>query len=135
MTLTSEDIAAIAAAFAEGSLEELHLTGPGADLHLRRSTSTDTPSVASLPGPATIAAPCVGVFLPRHPLRTEPFAAPGCRAHAGEVVALLRIGLLLRQVAAPTGGIIGAVLVEEGATVGFGTALFSFHPDPPEVQR
>lgn len=134
MTLTSDDISTLIATFVESSLDELHLVGRGADLHLRRSGIGVAASAAPLPGHATITAPGVGTFLSCHPLRTEPLVMPGCRVRAGDVVALLRAGVVLRQVVAPAEGIIGATIAEECVAVGFGAALFAFHPDPPEVQ-
>ena len=134
MSLSRDDIASLATALAESGLAELHLTGPGTDLHLIRPGGTRAPAQTPAPHAARITAPGFGVFLPRHPLRTEPLASPGQRVRAGQVVALLRIGSLLRQVVAPADGIISAALVEDCALVGFGTALFAFHPDPSEVQ-
>jgi acetyl-CoA carboxylase biotin carboxyl carrier protein len=134
MSLTSDDIAVLARVFSESGLDELHLTGPGTDLHLRRPGSPSTTRPASPSRAATVASPGVGIFLPRHPLHTEAMVLPGRRVRAGQAVALLRIGSLLRQVIAPAAGTLGAALVEEGAMVGFGTQLFAFHPDPPEVQ-
>ena len=134
MSLSSDDIAALAEVFAGSDLDELHLTGPGADLHLRRPGSPPPPRPASPSRPTTIASPGVGRFLPRHPLRAEPLAPPGRHVRAGEVVGLLLIGSLLRPGTSPADGTPGCSLVEDGAMVGFGTALFAFHPDPPEVQ-
>ncbi len=141
MSLGSDGLAALAAAFAASGLDELVLTGPGTDLHLRRPGREAAPrsappagrTTARAPGATTIRAPGVGLFLPRHPLRAELLVAPDRRVRAGQAVALLRIGSLLRPVVAPDHGTVGAALVEEGAIVGFGTALFAFQPDPPEV--
>lgn len=135
MTLAANDIAALATALVDNGLDELHLTGPGTDVHLTRPGIVRT--CDAMPGRRAepIVAPGVGVFLARHPLRVEPLAPPGHRVRAGQVVALLRIGPLLRQVMAPADGVIEAALVEEGAMVGYGTTLFQFHTQPPEVQR
>ena len=134
MSLTPDDMAALAAAFAESGLAELHLTAPGTDIRLRRAGSEPAPAATPTPRAGAITAPGVGIFLPRHPLRTQALTSSGSRVRAGQVVALLRIGPLLRPVVAPAEGIIGTALVAEGAMVGYATALFAFHPDPPEVQ-
>ena len=125
MSLSADDIAGLTACLAAHGLAELHLTGPGVELHLAR------PQTPALP-PIVVAASGVGVFLTRHPLRAEVFAGEGSRVAAGQEVALLRIGLLLRPVVAPAAGILGAPLAAEGAAVGYGTQLFLLHPDPPE---
>lgn len=130
MSLSRDDIAALEAALAAHGLVELHLTGPGTALHLARPTSWPS---APPPSVATIKAPGFGVFLSRHPLRTEPLALPGQHVRAGQVVALLRIGSLLCQVTAPEDGVVGPSLAEDGALTGFGTPLLTFHPDAPET--
>src|SRR5262249_44571421 len=105
----------LAAAFTESGLAELHLTGPGTDIHLRRAEAR------------VIAAPGVGIFLTHHPLRTAPLA--GHHVRAGQTIALLRIGLLLRPVTAPASGHLSAPLVETGKIVGYATPLFHLHPE------
>lgn len=134
MTLSSTDIAQLATDLAGSGLDELHLTGPGTDIHLTLPPAIGVPIATPKSRLAAITAQGVGVFLPRHPLHAEPLAVSGHRVRAGQIVALLRVGLLLRQVTAPADGIIGAPLVEEGAMVGYGTTLFPFHPEPPESQ-
>jgi acetyl-CoA carboxylase biotin carboxyl carrier protein len=70
-----------------------------------------------------IAAPCVGIFRRTHPLRTAPIVQTGQRLTAGDPVGLLQIGALLVQVVAPKDGAVLDVLVEDGAAIGYGTAL------------
>lgn len=134
MTLSTADISGVAVALAESGLAELHLTGPGIDVHLIRSCSGDIDRVTPSSPADVIVAPGVGIFLTRHPLHTASLAGPGHPVRAGQTVALLRIGLVLRPVAAPVAGQIGAPLAEEGTLVGYGTKLFSFHPKQPEAQ-
>lgn len=134
MILAPDDMAVLLAAFAESGLGELHLTGPATDIHLMRRGGSQAPAPILTQHTAAIVAPGVGIFLSRHPLQTEKLTSPGRRVRAREVVALLRIGVLLRQVVTPGDGIIGACLVEEDAMVGYGTALFPFHPDPTEAE-
>jgi acetyl-CoA carboxylase biotin carboxyl carrier protein len=128
------ETAGLAAALTESGLAELHLTGPGTDIHLLRSPSGDFGRVTPDVPAEIIAAPGVGIFLTRHPLRAAPLADPGSRVRAGQIVALLRIGLLLRPVTAPAGGHFGAPLLGDCAMVGYGTPLFHRHPEQPETQ-
>jgi acetyl-CoA carboxylase biotin carboxyl carrier protein len=135
MIITADDIHELAAGFAESGLAELHLTGHGADVHLMRSCNSEIDSAAAgCPG-EIIAAVGAGIFLTCHPLHAAPLVDPGRRVRAGQTVALLRVGLLLRPVTAPVSGVLGAPLAEEGALVGYGTPLFPLHPEQPETQR
>ena len=128
------DIAELAAALAESGLAELHLSGPGTEIHLLRSCTGNVGHATPDAPPEVIAAPGVGLFLTRHPLRATPLAEPGRPVRAGKTVALLRIGLLLRPVTAPSAGLLSAPLAEDGAIVGYGAPLFHLHPEPPEAQ-
>lgn len=71
--------------------------------------------------------PSIGRLRLRHP-----GAAPGEDERlprpvgAGDVVAFLECGAVLRAVVADRDGTLGAALQDEGALVGFGTPLFAF---------
>jgi acetyl-CoA carboxylase biotin carboxyl carrier protein len=134
MTLLADDISGVAAALAESGLAELHLTAPGIDIHLMRSCTGDIDRVNASSPADVIVAPGVGIFLTRHPLHTAPLAGPGGAVRAGQTVALLRIGLVLRPVTTPAAGQIGPPLAEEGRLVGYGAKLFPLHPKQPEAQ-
>jgi len=79
-----------------------------------------------------IPAPSVGIFHGTHPLQTAPLAEPGQRVTAGDAVALLQIGSLLVHVVAPQDGTLLEVLAEDGAAVGYGTALMRFRESENE---
>jgi acetyl-CoA carboxylase biotin carboxyl carrier protein len=135
MTVCADDIDGLATALAESGLAELHLTGPATDVHLVRSCTGEIDRVALPSPPDLITSSGAGTFLTCHPLHTAPLAAPGRFVGAGQTVALLRIGLVLRPVTAPAAGHIGAPLVEPGILVGYGTNLFSLHSGQPEVHE
>jgi acetyl-CoA carboxylase biotin carboxyl carrier protein len=135
MTLVPDDVAALATALAESGLAEMHLTGRDTDIHLVRSSSGEIARVTAVASADEITAIGVGIFLTCHPLRQTPLAARGQFVRAGQTVALLRTGLLLRPVTAPVAGYLSAPLAEPGALVGYGTALFSLQPGQPEAQR
>ena len=78
--------------------------------------------------PVTVKAASVGLFLHAHPLAAEPFARTGRRVQAGQALGLLRIGPLLLPVTAGQAGIVGAVHVDHGTAVGYGTPLLDLHP-------
>ncbi len=72
--------------------------------------------------------PSIGRLRLRHPE-----AAPGedddrlpCPVGAGDIVAFLECGAVLRAVVTDRDGTLGAPLQDDGALVGFGTPLFAF---------
>jgi acetyl-CoA carboxylase biotin carboxyl carrier protein len=96
-------------------------------IRLRRDTSGQNSAPFATPQASTasydIPAPSVGVFRHAHPLRTAPLVHAGQRVAAGDPVGLLQIGALLVHVVAPKDGTVLEVLAEDGAAVGYGTAL------------
>lgn len=80
----------------------------------------------------TVCAASVGEFLVGHPSRAEPLVQPGGRVAPGDVMGLVRAGLVLVPVALPDAdprpATMTRVLVPAGTLVGYGTPLF-------EVQR
>ncbi len=123
-----DDVQQLSAWLAATDIDLLELHGPGEHLCLRR----DGARVEIVPGDAlqddpgqraVATAASVGVFLHGHPLRGEALASPGTVVRAGQVLGLLQIGALLLPVTAPAEGIVQAVLVARGVTVGYGTPL------------
>ncbi len=88
-----------------------------------RQRSAPPPSVAAGIASFEITAPSVGIFRRTHPVRTAPLVQPSQQVGAGDVVGLLQIGALLVHVVAPKDGIVIDILAEDGAAVGYGTAL------------
>ena len=123
MSITRDDLAALLAA---SDLSEIELRGPGIHLHLRNEGGR----VSDVATATAIRAPAIGHVLWRHKLHAAPLAPPGTRVRAGQIVALLQIGPLLRPVLAPADGIVGAPCIEAGTLAGYGTPLLDFHEDP-----
>ncbi len=105
------------------SITVLSLTEGGETVTLRRAVGATT-SVAMPAAELSVGAPCVGLFLRTHPLRTDPLAETGRFVAAGAVLGLLRVGPLLVEIRAPEAGTVSGVVADEGALVGFGTPLF-----------
>ncbi|VTU23664.1 acetyl-CoA carboxylase biotin carboxyl carrier protein subunit [Variovorax sp. PBL-H6] len=78
--------------------------------------------------PVTAIAASVGVFLRAHPDASSPFVREGLRVQAGQILGLLRIGVLLLPVTAPRAGKVSALHVEDCAPVGYGAALVDLDP-------
>jgi acetyl-CoA carboxylase biotin carboxyl carrier protein len=114
-------------------IDRLELRGPGQFIRLHRDGGRIV--VASdedirEPVPEPVAAPSVaatassvGVFLHRHPLQRAALAEVGATVRCGQVVGLLQIGALLLPVTSPCDGVVAGLLVEQGATVGYGARL------------
>jgi biotin carboxyl carrier protein len=131
MTVDPRLLTQLSAWLAGTDIAVLELSGPGGALRLVRAGSdvvvvrhpSDTPAAIH-----TIRADGVGIFLDRHPLRLDPLAGPGSRHAAGDALGFLRVGPVLRAVAAPCDCHVEAVLAEPGTTVGFGAPLFAVVP-------
>lgn len=128
--MDAEQIRQIATWLAATDIGQLELRGPGHTLSLRHDGAAVTvvddaapAGAAPRPDTLTVAAPSVGVFLHRHPLREDMLAAPGTAVQAGQVVGLLQIGLLLLSVPAPADATVHELLVAHGTLVGYGTPL------------
>lgn len=111
-------------------IELLELTAGTELVRLRRNIPGPGPAPCAPAGagavPFDIPAPSVGVFRRGHPLRTAPLVQAGQSVAAGDPVGVLQIGALLIHAVAPKDGTVLEVLAEDGAAVGYGTALVRF---------
>lgn len=106
----------------------LELSGPGRAVRLRRNGGDSfveeaAPAAAPRPQATVVRAGTVGIYLDAHPLRTEPLVRIGDPVAAGQVVALLKLGLVLLAVPAPRAGIVSRIVATNGRAVGYGEAL------------
>lgn len=129
--MTPDEVRQIAAWLEASGLDTLELVTPRMRLRLTVGGDPAAPAAAEPAPPAVagIEARHAGVFLPAHPWRDAPLVPPGQHVQAGQVVALLRVGLLLQPVTAHADGTVGRCLATPGALVGFGTPLLEFSPD------
>ena len=138
---TADQLQQLAAWLADTDIGLLELRTPEGMVRLGRSRAPSRAIVqldadgeggvrppAPAAGTATAVASSAGVFLHGHPLHPVPLARVGERVSAGQPVGLLQIGPLLLPVAAPLAGVIAAVCVAAGCTVGYGTALVELQP-------
>jgi|GEM_PF-2595 len=75
-----------------------------------------------------ITAPLVGTFYRRASPEELPFVNEGDTVEAGQVVGLIEVMKTFHEVTATEPGVIERVLVEDGATVEFGTPLMELKP-------
>jgi acetyl-CoA carboxylase biotin carboxyl carrier protein len=117
-------------------IARLELRGPGESICLQREggrivVAQDEPAAAPVDAPSVAAtATSVGVFLHQHPLRDTAIAEIGTTVRRGQIVGLLQIGALLLPVASSCDGVVAAMLLEHGATAGYGERLVELHPLP-----
>lgn len=122
-------------------LHSIEISGPGHGVRIVMAKDDDAPAPpiedgaqASSPEvsePGAILAPGPGVFLAAHPSRSTPFVHPADIVKRGGIAGLLKIGRICVPVTAPRDGVVGLLLAEPGALVGFGTPLMQFHPAAP----
>ena len=84
--------------------------------------SASTPSISPA-SPLAVTAHVAGIFLTGHPAGGGIFPAHGDHVQAGELLALLQIGLVLTPVLAPVNGTLGRCLQASGTQVGYGARL------------
>lgn len=136
MNANSDRVRQLADWLSETDIARLELHGPGESTCLLREggrivVAQDEPAPAPVDAPSVAAtAASVGVFLHRHPLRDAAIAETGTTVRCGQVVGLLQIGALLLPVASPCDGVVAAMLLEHGATAGYGEHLVELHPLP-----
>ncbi|MFT4069127.1 hypothetical protein [Paraburkholderia sp.] len=127
--LTTSQIAQLAAHARASRVSRLLIEAPGCRVHLEfhvdaepepRAAAPTLPAAAAATKAAPVRTAGFGVFLPAHPLAAAPFTEPGNAVRDGDVVGLLRSGLIYRAVRAPCAGTLDAVLVEAGALTGHG---------------
>jgi len=137
MTISNSDrVRQLVDWLSETDIARLELRGPGESICLQREggrivVAQDEPALATEDAPSVAAtAASVGVFLHRHPLRDAAIAETGTAVRCGQIVGLLQIGALLLPVTSPCDGVVAAMLLEHGATAGYGERLVELHPLP-----
>ncbi|NCE63551.1 acetyl-CoA carboxylase biotin carboxyl carrier protein [Pseudoflavonifractor sp. 524-17] len=84
------------------------------------------PAEPEQPQGAVIKAPLVGTFYAAPAPDAAPFAPPGTAVKKGQTVCILEAMKMMSEVPAPQDGVIGEVLVSDGALVGFDQPLFRY---------
>ncbi len=136
----------LAAWLADTDIGALELRGPGVHVCLRQAggrvealspAGFEALCAAAGPRMATVQvrASAVGLFLHAHPLHEAPLAAPDTRVAAGQVIGLLRVGMLLLPVAAPQAGIMAGYAAATGARVEYGSHLADLIPSTPAATQ
>jgi acetyl-CoA carboxylase biotin carboxyl carrier protein len=123
------ELAKIAEWLDAAGLYTLEIEEPGRSIRMvmaGREPAYGTSEAGKVPqgGSVTVVARLVGVFLAAHPERQTPLVKPGDRVRPGDVLGILKTGILLTSVVAPVDGIVTGILAEQETMVDFGTPLF-----------
>jgi acetyl-CoA carboxylase biotin carboxyl carrier protein len=112
---------------------------PAAPAPAAPATPAPAAAPAAVPAPAPVAAevpegtaiesPSVGLFWRAPAPGAAPFVEVGGTVAAGETVAIVEVMKLMNHVAAPVGGVVNAILVENGAPVEFGQPIVVIDPE------
>jgi len=89
------------------------------------------PAAAPAEPPASgtvVESPSIGLFWRAPSPGAPPFVEVGATVADGDTVAIVEVMKLMNHVHAPVGGVVTAVLVENGATVEYGQALIVIDP-------
>jgi acetyl-CoA carboxylase biotin carboxyl carrier protein len=122
-------------------IERLEIRRPGYSLRLIMARGADVPVERPALEPELdahhlfITAPVVGIFLTAHPARSAPFVRLGDTVSAGDVIGLLKVGLIYQPVIAPSDGTVVELLAEPDTLVGFGTPLMQLRPVAAVARR
>ena len=125
--MSNEEIRQLAQWLSEAGLGGVELQRPGVQLVLKRHLesvaaheSIDPPTHANQ---VSIRTRGLGQLLLSHPDQPQVLIAEDNHVDKGQIVALLQVGDLLLPVRSPQAGHICQVLLQHGATVGYGEAI------------
>jgi acetyl-CoA carboxylase biotin carboxyl carrier protein len=82
-----------------------------------------------LPAGHIVTSPMVGTFYQASSPGAKPFVEVGQRVQVGDTVCIIEAMKILNQIEADRGGLIGAILVENGQPVEYGQPLFVISGD------
>lgn len=82
------------------------------------------PEAAALPEGHAVKSPMVGTFYRSSAPGSKPFVEIGQSVNAGETICIIEAMKLLNEIEADQGGVIKAILVENGQPVEYGQPLF-----------
>ncbi len=127
---TPADIERLSAWLAATDISSLELREPSGTLRLERcgeavsidTTCANTPETSMHPA-ETIRAETPGIFLHGHPMATCSLVEVGVEVVQGQMIGLLRVGVVLLPVRASQAGRIEGYWAEDGAAVEYGTPL------------
>ena len=111
----------------------LAIPAPVAAVELPSASSGDAPAAVAgaeqLPAGHIVTSPMVGTFYQSPSPGTKPFVDVGQRVELGDTVCIIEAMKILNQIEADHGGVISAILAENGQPVEYGQPLFVIRDD------
>lgn len=89
-----------------------------------RQTASTVGEAAPAPKGHTITSPMVGTFYRAASPGEEPFVEVGQRVEVGDTLCIIEAMKILNQIESDRGGVVAAILVENGTPVEYGEPLF-----------
>lgn len=142
--LDLEEIRALIRLATEADITELDVDAPHVKVRIKKASRNSADNVVvEVPHPrpdgarekvepngrlVPIVAPMVGTFYRAPKPDAPPFVNEGDEVHAGQTVCILEAMKLFNEIASEVAGRIARVLVENGAPVEYGQALFLVDP-------
>lgn len=116
------------------SFSRVEIESEGVRVVLERNADTrhsaPAPAAESTPLPAeqdetnTVRSPISGVFYSAREPGAEPFVSVGSRIEKGDTLCIMEAMKTMNEIRSSKSGVVSAILVEDGATVASGDALF-----------
>jgi len=111
----------------------LAIPAPVAAVESPSASSGDAPAADAgaeqLPAGHIVTSPMVGTFYQSPSPGTKPFVDVGQRVELGDTVCIIEAMKILNQIEADHGGVISAILAENGQPVEYGQPLFVIRDD------
>lgn len=122
--MTFEEIEAIVRELDGQAIAAAEIRVGAARLKLRFVADATKEQASTAPPMSLATSPSPGRFQPVHPLENAPRFSEGDQIGKGDIIAYVKANGVLLPVIAAGDLVLGRALVEDGAAVGWGTALY-----------
>ncbi|MCG8708524.1 acetyl-CoA carboxylase biotin carboxyl carrier protein subunit [Brenneria sp. 4F2] len=127
--LAFKDLRDVAHKMRQSGLSQIEIGGNGYRVRLKfdpvvvASGDRQTATPSSAAQTSMLSAPMPGAVWLWHPSNGEPFAPIGSAVRQGEVLALLKVGLIYLPLRSPVDGVVDALQVSQGELVEYQSAI------------
>ncbi len=130
--MTLQELEQLAQSLRATSIAHLALRGKGWSVSMTATPQPPfIPPTDAAPSLTAVYSPAPGLALLHHPLLAENFTAPGQPVKAGDVLALVKVGVVYFPVRSPVSGIFMSAGVDHGEAVEFEQEIARIQCDKP----